>query len=82
MFAGATDVVPQMRAGRSAPDVLVDLKKIEELLKCNHHCFGENRLEELESKWIGLNKKNLRIHFIGALQSKKVNDATKEHDKV
>ena len=32
MFAGATDVVPQMRAGRSAPDVLVDLKKIEELV--------------------------------------------------
>ncbi len=32
MFAGATDVVPQLRAGRSAPEVLVDLKKIEELV--------------------------------------------------
>ena len=32
VFAGATDVVPQLRAGRSAPEVLVDLKKIEELV--------------------------------------------------
>ena len=32
VFAGATDVVPQLRAGRPAPEVLVDLKKIEELV--------------------------------------------------
>jgi len=32
VFAGATDVVPQLRAGRSAPEVLVDLKKIQELV--------------------------------------------------
>ncbi len=32
VFAGATDVVPQLRAGRAAPEVLVDLKKIEELV--------------------------------------------------
>ncbi len=31
VFAGATDVVPQMRSGRIAPEVLVDLKGIEEL---------------------------------------------------
>ena len=31
VFAGATDVVPQMRSGRIAPDVLIDLKGIEEL---------------------------------------------------
>lgn len=32
VFAGATDVVPQLRAGSPAPEVLVDLKKIEELV--------------------------------------------------
>jgi carbon-monoxide dehydrogenase medium subunit len=32
VFAGATDVVPQIRAGRQAPEVLVDLKKIDELV--------------------------------------------------
>jgi CO/xanthine dehydrogenase FAD-binding subunit len=31
VFAGATDVVPQMRSGRIAPEVLIDLKGIEEL---------------------------------------------------
>jgi len=39
-------------------------EKIEKLLQYNHHCFGENRLEELVNKWNGLNKKNLKIHFI------------------
>lgn len=31
VFAGATDVVPQMRSGRIAPATLIDLKRIEEL---------------------------------------------------
>ena len=35
MFAGATDVVPQLRSGRTAPEVLVDLKKIKELVEVN-----------------------------------------------
>ena len=53
------------------------LEKIEELLQYDHHCFGENRLAELENKWSSLNKKNLKIHFIGALQSRKVKDIIK-----
>ncbi|MEZ5279662.1 MAG: xanthine dehydrogenase family protein subunit M [Acidimicrobiales bacterium] len=32
VFAGATDVIPQMRSGRTNPQVLVDLKKIERLI--------------------------------------------------
>ena len=32
VFAGATDLVPQMRAGRPEPSVAVDLKKIEQLM--------------------------------------------------
>ena len=31
VFAGATDVIPQLRAGRPAPEVLVDLKGIKRL---------------------------------------------------
>ena len=31
VFAGATDVIPQIRAGRPEPEALVDLKKIERL---------------------------------------------------
>ncbi len=32
VFAGATDVIPQIRAGRPEPDALVDLKKIDRLV--------------------------------------------------
>ena len=53
------------------------VEKIEELLKYNHHCFGENRLAELENKWSKLKKRNIRIHYIGALQSRKVKNIFK-----
>ena len=36
VFAGATDLVPQMRSGRPAPSVLVDLKGIERLTAVTH----------------------------------------------
>ena len=32
VFAGATDVIPQLRSGRPEPGALVDLKKIERLV--------------------------------------------------
>ncbi|MDH3680075.1 MAG: xanthine dehydrogenase family protein subunit M [Acidimicrobiia bacterium] len=32
VFAGATDVIPQIRAGRPEPETLVDLKKIDRLV--------------------------------------------------
>ncbi|MCP5029498.1 MAG: xanthine dehydrogenase family protein subunit M [Actinomycetia bacterium] len=32
VFAGATDLVPQMRAGRLAPSALIDLKKVDRLV--------------------------------------------------
>lgn len=32
VFAGATDLIPQMRSGRPEPEVLVDLKKIDRLV--------------------------------------------------
>jgi hypothetical protein len=42
VFAGATDVVPQIRAGRKQPEILVDLKGIKELLsvsnEATHYC--------------------------------------------
>lgn len=36
VFAGATDLVPQMRAGRPQPPMLVDLKGIERLMSVTH----------------------------------------------
>ena len=48
------------------------IEKIKILINAGHYCFGENRLEETKEKWQNLNNKNVNIHFIGALQSKKV----------
>ncbi len=36
VFAGATDLVPQIRAGRPAPPVMVDLKRIDGLTSVSH----------------------------------------------
>ena len=36
VFAGATDLVPQMRAGRPEPSVMVDLKRIDRLMSVSH----------------------------------------------
>src|SRR6478735_451582 len=40
VFAGATDVIPQLRAGRPEPDVLVDLKGIDRLVAVTRHDRG------------------------------------------
>ncbi len=36
VFAGATDVIPQIRAGRPEPETLIDLKGIARLTSVNH----------------------------------------------
>ncbi len=36
VFAGATDLIPQMRAGRPEPSVMIDLKRIDRLMSVNH----------------------------------------------
>ena len=36
VFAGATDLIPQMRSGRPAPSLIVDLKRIDQLIALGH----------------------------------------------
>ena len=45
---------------------------VKKLLDNDFECFGENRLEEALIKWEALKNKTTKLHFIGALQSKKV----------
>ena len=40
VFAGATDQIPQLRAGRPEPDTLVDLKRIDRLVSLTRHERG------------------------------------------
>ncbi len=49
-----------------------DVEKIKTLLNFGHINFGENRLKEGQRKWTELDSNLRKLHFIGALQSKKV----------
>jgi hypothetical protein len=48
--------------------------KIIELLNCGHRSFGENQIQEIESKWPAIKKNfpDVNLSFIGAIQSRKV----------
>lgn len=59
-----------------------DTKKINLLLECGHICFGENRLDETLSKLQKLDKGNMQLHYIGALQSKKIKEIIKIYDVI
>ena len=53
------------------------IDKIRNLCRVGHKSFGENRLQETLEKWTESDKKNVNLHFIGALQSKKIKDIIK-----
>ena len=50
---------------------------IQTLVNKGHTIFGENKVQEAQSKWIDLKKenpeKNIELHLIGPLQSNKAN---------
>ena len=47
---------------------------ITQVILAGHRSFGENQIQEIESKWIDLKEKfkDIRLHFIGGIQSRKV----------
>ena len=49
-------------------------EKIIELLECGHRSFGENQIQEIESKWPSIKKSfpDVKLSFIGTIQSRKV----------
>ena len=53
------------------------LNTITPLLEMGHIHFGENKIQEAESKWIGVRNKysNLQLHMVGKLQSNKAKKA-------
>ena len=50
------------------------IDKIRSLASIGHKTFGENRLQETLEKWNNLEREIVQLHYIGALQSKKVKD--------
>ena len=57
---------------------------IKPLVDHGHLDFGENKVQEATTKWLGLKKENpnLRLHMIGKLQSNKAKDAVKLFDYI
>ena len=60
------------------------LNKITPLLEMGHIHFGENKIQEAESKWLGVKNKykNLQLHMLGKLQSNKAKKAVKLFDYI
>ena len=60
------------------------LNKITPLIESGHIHFGENKIQEAESKWVNMKKQfvNLKLHMIGRLQSNKVSKAIKIFDYI
>ncbi len=57
---------------------------ISPLVDHGHIHFGENKVQEAQSKWSDLkqNKPNINLHMIGRLQSNKAKDAVKLFDYI
>jgi len=79
------------RHGRGQGDVgLVAVSKtfpredIEQVIKLGQRIFGENRVQELQDKWVGLKQQypQCRVHLIGPLQSNKVRKAVQIADVI
>jgi PLP dependent protein len=78
-------------AGRAADSVtLVAVSKthpaanVRRVLATGHRAFGENRVQEAQSKYPGLREEfpALRLHLIGPLQTNKVRDALAVFDVI
>ena len=69
---------------KTSPTIVViaktfSLEKIKPLLDNGHVHFGENKIQEAESKWLEIKNlnKNLQLHMVGRLQSNKAKKAVK-----
>ena len=60
------------------------LDHIMPLIEYGHNHFGENKVQEAETKWLQIKKekKNLQLHMIGKLQSNKAKQAVKIFDYI
>ncbi len=58
--------------------------RIEAALRAGHRCFGENRVQEAQTKWPALRARypDLRLHLIGPLQTNKAKEAVQLFDVI
>lgn len=73
------DEVTLVAASKRQPD-----ERIEAALEAGHRVFGENRVQEAQSRWAGrrANYSDLHLRLIGPLQSNKAEDAVQLFDVI
>ena len=61
-----------------------DAAAVREIMNCDQHLFGENRVQEAAAKFPALRDSDpaLRLHIIGALQTNKARDAVRLADVI
>ena len=59
-------------------------ERVSSVLKQGHKIFGENKVQEAQSKWPTFRKNfsNVKVHLIGPLQSNKVKQAVELFDAI
>ena len=74
---------------KTIPQIVVitktfSLNEITPLLEIGHLHFGENKIQEAESKWVDVKNKykNLQLHMVGKLQTNKVKKAIELFDYI
>ena len=74
---------------KTVPKIIVvtktfPLNKVMPLLESGHMHYGENKIQEAETKWSGIKKNfnNLQLHMIGKLQTNKAKRAVKLFDYI
>ena len=60
------------------------IEHIMPLIESGHIHFGENKVQEAETKWFQIkkNNKNIKLHMIGKLQSNKAKKAVQIFDYI
>ena len=79
----------EKQLNNSKPEIIAVSKtfssrEITPLIEAGHIHFGENKIQEAESKWpeIKTKFKNIKLHMIGKLQSNKAKKAVKLFDYI
>ena len=75
---------PKKKVNIVAVSKTFSLEHIKPLIDYGHKHFGENKVQEAQSKWENMKKENkdLKLHMVGKLQSNKAKNAAKIFDYI
>jgi len=81
-------ILSNKRAIEEVELIAVSKRKAEEdilsVINLGHRAFGENQIQEVIKKWPNLKNQfhNIKVHFIGSIQSKKIHQIIEQCDVI